>query len=137
MVGFAMFTFVLPKLTATFKEFNAELPMTTKLVINATDFFSKYGLFAFIGMIVMVIAFNRWRKTEAGRQIVHKIINRIFRLLLFGFRGQGGFLLFWRIELEFWLLFRRWLFRLFRLLWFWCRFFGSRLRAGYNWVNRK
>jgi type IV pilus assembly protein PilC len=73
LVAFAMFTFVLPKLTDTFKEFNAELPATTKLVMAAVDFFSKYGLYAFIFFILMAIAFNFWRKTAAGHIVVHKV----------------------------------------------------------------
>ena len=74
LVGFAMFTFVLPKLTATFKEFNAELPVMTKIVISGVDIFSKYGIFVFIGLAAAGIGFNIWRKTPGGKAVVHKII---------------------------------------------------------------
>lgn len=73
LVGFAMFTFVLPKLTDTFKEFNAELPVMTKMVISAVDIFSKFGIFLFIGLILLGIGFNYWRKTHGGRLVVQKI----------------------------------------------------------------
>lgn len=77
LVAFAMFTFVLPKLTETFKEFNAELPFITQLVIKAVDIFASYGLLVFIGMIAAALGFNYWRKTDGGKQVVHKVALRV------------------------------------------------------------
>ena len=77
LVGFAMFTFVLPKLTATFKEFNTELPAITQVVITGVDFFSKFGIFVFIGLILAGIGFNYWRKTVPGKAIFHNVVLHI------------------------------------------------------------
>ncbi len=74
LVGFAMFTFVLPKLTATFEEFDAELPMTTQLVMTGVDIFSKYGIFIFLAFILGGFGFMYWRKTPGGQVIVHKVV---------------------------------------------------------------
>jgi type IV pilus assembly protein PilC len=74
LVGFAMFTFVLPKLTATFEEFGTELPAITKLVITGVNFFSSYGIFAFVGFILFIVGFMYWKKTEPGKIIVHKVV---------------------------------------------------------------
>lgn len=74
LVGFAMFTFVLPKLTETFAEFGASLPATTKLVIAAVNIFSKYGIFIFIGLIGAAFGFLSWRRTEGGKRVLHKVV---------------------------------------------------------------
>jgi type IV pilus assembly protein PilC len=74
LVGFAMFTFVLPKLTATFKEFNADLPAMTKLVIAMVDVFSHYGIFLLIGFVAFLAGFMYWRKTEPGKAVIHQVV---------------------------------------------------------------
>ena len=40
IIGFLMAVFVLPKLTATFKEFGGKLPLMTRIVVALTDFIS-------------------------------------------------------------------------------------------------
>lgn len=74
IVGFLMFTFVLPKLTATFKDFNVQLPLMTRIVMAIVDVFAKYGIFILLLIILMFIGFIYWRKTEAGKKIVHKLV---------------------------------------------------------------
>jgi type IV pilus assembly protein PilC len=74
IVGFLMFTFVLPKLTATFKEFNAQLPVMTKIVIGIVDVFAQYGLYLLLGLVFLAVAFVYWRKTENGRNVLHKVV---------------------------------------------------------------
>ena len=74
LVGFAMFTFVLPKLTATFKEFAVKLPITTRVVIAIVDVFAKYGIFLMIGFIGLGIAFFYWRKSQSGKIVIHRAV---------------------------------------------------------------
>ena len=74
IVGFLMFTFVLPKLTATFAESNVALPLMTRIVIDLVEVFSKYGIFILIAVIGLAVGFMYWRKTDAGKRIVHKAI---------------------------------------------------------------
>jgi type IV pilus assembly protein PilC len=74
LVGFTMFTFVLPKLTSTFKDFDVELPIMTKIVIALVDIFAAYGLIIFPFIVAAVIGFMYWRKTGPGKVVVHKVI---------------------------------------------------------------
>src|SRR3989338_180278 len=74
IVGFLMFTFVLPKLTATFKDLNAELPLMTRVVIRVVDVFANYGVIVLFVLVFLVFGFLYWRKTESGRKVVHKVI---------------------------------------------------------------
>lgn len=74
IVGFLMFTFVLPKLTSTFTDLNVELPFMTRVVIFIVDIFSKFGLFILLGVILLGVGFMYWRKTMQGKIILHKIV---------------------------------------------------------------
>lgn len=73
MVGFLMFTFVLPKLTATFVDLNVELPLMTKIVIAVVDIFARFGIFVIIGFFALIFGFSFWRKTPNGQAIMHRI----------------------------------------------------------------
>ena len=74
LVTFAMFTFVLPKMTATFKEFDVELPIMTKIVIGLVDIFAAYGLLMFPAFIGLIVGFFYWKKTANGKAIVHRVV---------------------------------------------------------------
>lgn len=74
IVGFLMFTFVLPKLTSTFKDFNAELPFMTKVVIGLVDVFANFGILILAIAIAAVVAFIFWRKTTSGKKVIHKVV---------------------------------------------------------------
>ncbi|MDQ5962597.1 MAG: type pilus assembly protein PilC [Patescibacteria group bacterium] len=67
-----MFIFVIPKMTALFLENGAELPMVTKIVIGISDFFVGYAGIIFPAIIIGLIAFNRYSKTEEGSYNVDK-----------------------------------------------------------------
>lgn len=74
IVGFLMFTFVLPKLTATFNDLNVQLPLMTRVVMATVDIFARYGILIFVLFLLMIIGFFYWRKTESGKKIVHKLV---------------------------------------------------------------
>jgi len=74
IVGFLMFTFVLPKLTATFTEMKVELPILTRIVIAVVDVFAKYGLFIMLFLILAAVGFFYWRKTSSGKNVIHKAV---------------------------------------------------------------
>ncbi len=74
LVGFLMFTFVLPKLTETFKDFNTQLPIMTRVVMGLVDVFARFGILIFFGALSLVGAFLYWRRTEGGKKILHKVV---------------------------------------------------------------
>ncbi len=74
VVGFLMFTFVLPKLTSTFKDLNVQLPLMTRVVIFLVDIFAKYGVLILLGAIVAAVGFAYWRTTAGGKKILHKAV---------------------------------------------------------------
>ncbi len=74
LVAFTMFTFVLPKLTATFKDFDVQLPLITRVVIGLVDIFAAYGLLLMPAFILLIIGFLYWKNTEPGKVVVHKVV---------------------------------------------------------------
>jgi len=73
IIGYIMFAFVLPKLTATFKEFDTDLPLLTTTIIKVVDIFSHYSILILAMIVGVIFAFLYWRKTPSGRVILHRI----------------------------------------------------------------
>jgi len=79
MVGIAilMLIYVVPTLSATFKELGADLPPTTQFVIGASAFFVAYPLLVLGGMALFVVLFIWASKTPPGRRALDWLFLRI------------------------------------------------------------
>ena len=77
VIGFLMMTFVIPKITVIFKEFDAELPLLTKIVINVSDFMAAHSVLTIASAVVSVTAIRMFYKTPAGQKFFHKIFLKI------------------------------------------------------------
>ncbi|OGE75954.1 MAG: hypothetical protein A3K06_01085 [Candidatus Doudnabacteria bacterium RIFCSPHIGHO2_01_52_17] len=73
IIGYLMFTYVLPKLTETFKEFDTELPALTKIIIATVDIFSQYSIFVVFVLIALLVGFIYWKRTSSGRLVLHRV----------------------------------------------------------------
>ena len=76
VIGIVMLTFVVPKLTATFKELNAELPSTTKFVIFISDLFKNHYLIVFPAVILIFAGIYYASKTSKGKRFFDFIFLR-------------------------------------------------------------
>ena len=80
-VGFIMMIFVVPKLMSMYKDFGADLPLPTKILIGTSDFFVKFWwLFIILG-IGGGAAFAQWYKTPVGQKTIDAFL---FRIPIFG-----------------------------------------------------
>jgi len=68
VISFIVFTTVLPKLTAVFKDMNVEVPWYTKIMMSIGDFMSVYWWFVGIVIIFIVVGTIYYVKTEDGRR---------------------------------------------------------------------
>ena len=66
-IGIFMMIFVVPKITAMLKEFNAELPLPTKILISISDFLAAHGLLAAGAAIVAVLLIRQILRTPQGK----------------------------------------------------------------------
>lgn len=74
IVGFLMFTLVLPKLTSTFVDLNVQLPFMTRVVVGLVDVFAHYGIFIVIAFVGAIAGLLYWRKTPSGKTVIHKMV---------------------------------------------------------------
>ncbi len=72
-----MFVFVIPQITAIFKEVDAELPLATKILITVSDFILNNGLLVGLAFIILIFSFIKFVRSQKGRIVWHKFILKI------------------------------------------------------------
>lgn len=68
VIGIALAIFVLPSLTATFKDFDTELPILTRIVIAISDFMAGNAVLVIGGMIGFVVAAIAVFRSKPGKR---------------------------------------------------------------------
>jgi type IV pilus assembly protein PilC len=76
-VVFVMMTVVVPKLTDLYKDFNIELPLSTRLLMSMSSFFVHYWWLMILGIIGLVAAYIQWKKTPEGELIIDTVMLKI------------------------------------------------------------
>lgn len=73
MIGISIevVVFVLPKLMVMFKEFDAKLPLATRVLIWVTDFVHNYGILLALSIIALVIILIQIYKNRQVKRAVH------------------------------------------------------------------
>ncbi|TSC87421.1 MAG: Uncharacterized protein G01um10147_598 [Microgenomates group bacterium Gr01-1014_7] len=72
-----MMVFVIPKLITLYQQSTIELPLPTKILIATSNLFVQFWWLGLTLLIVIIIAFNRWNKTEEGRFFIGKMLLRM------------------------------------------------------------
>jgi len=72
-----MMVLVVPKLTAMYKDFGAELPGPTKILISTSGFFVRFWYLMVFLAVGGSILFRNWVKTEVGGLIFEQILFKI------------------------------------------------------------
>lgn len=68
LIGILMLVFVVPSLTATFKELNTELPLSTKFIIFVSDFLKNHYIISFGLIIGFITGLYSLGKTSKGKR---------------------------------------------------------------------
>ncbi|OGM18466.1 hypothetical protein A2686_02570 [Candidatus Woesebacteria bacterium RIFCSPHIGHO2_01_FULL_38_10] len=79
MVGVViiMFIFVVPRLTTLYSQFEAELPLSTKIVIGISEFLVNFWPIVIIGFTILVWGFNVYRSNLSGRKKIDSLVFQI------------------------------------------------------------
>ncbi len=67
-VGIVLMVYVIPNLTAILTETGAALPLSTRLVIGASDFLRNYSLLLIIALVAVIVLARLYLKTYTGRR---------------------------------------------------------------------
>ncbi len=81
IIGIIMMIFVVPKLTATFKDVGAELPASTKFIIFLSDFLKNHYMIIPLLLLSVMIIIYKILHTKSGKDLFDKII---IKLPIFG-----------------------------------------------------
>lgn len=81
IVSLIMMIFVIPRLTSLYTEFNATLPLPTRILIGLSDFLIKFWFLVLILVGGGLYAFNIYRNTKEGRRKVDELM---FKIPIFG-----------------------------------------------------
>lgn len=76
-VGAIMILFVIPRLAQIYEEFQAELPLTTTLLISFSSFASRFWWVFLAWAFVLVWAFSLFRRTPLGKRKIGEFVLRI------------------------------------------------------------
>ncbi|MFZ5497256.1 MAG: type II secretion system F family protein [Verrucomicrobiota bacterium] len=70
--------FLLPRLQGLLASLGGKLPLTTQLVVGGAQFMVRYGVLVVPLIAFALIAFWRWRTTEAGRRVTDAWLVKAF-----------------------------------------------------------
>ena len=80
-VTFIMMIFVVPKLTSLYTEFNATLPLATRILITTSNIFVNLWPLVLTAAFLGFWGFSAYRKTATGRR---KVDGLIFKIPIYG-----------------------------------------------------
>jgi type IV pilus assembly protein PilC len=75
-IGIFMMTYVVPKVLDVFKDYQAELPLPTKMLIAISNAMTEHGVIVFIVSVVAILAFVRAMRTRQGKYAFQAVILR-------------------------------------------------------------
>jgi type IV pilus assembly protein PilC len=73
-IGIFMMIVVVPKITDMFKEFEAELPLPTKILINISNALAQNGILSAVIFIIIILIFAQILRTYKGKYYFQAII---------------------------------------------------------------
>lgn len=73
VVGVVMMIFVIPRLTAIILESGVELPLSTKILIFVSSFFSTKWWILLILLVALIVGYRMYWRTESGRMRIDQV----------------------------------------------------------------
>lgn len=70
LIGVLMMIYVVPTLTAVFKDLNVELPASTQFVIGVSDALLNHGLWIALGMAALISGLVYFKRTAMGKNLL-------------------------------------------------------------------
>jgi type IV pilus assembly protein PilC len=77
IVMFIMVTFVIPRMLNLYKDFNIELPTSTKIMLGISNFSTAYWPFIMIVTALIIFSLRTYFKSKKGKKIFDKAVLKI------------------------------------------------------------
>ncbi len=77
VIAILMMVYVVPSLTATFKDLGGDLPTSTRFIIAVSDFISGHFIATIFILIALVVSFIYFKKTKIGKRSFDWLFVRI------------------------------------------------------------
>jgi type IV pilus assembly protein PilC len=68
---------VIPVFSQLFAGLGAEMPFLTRMVVAASNFVGRYGLFLIFGLVGIYFLIRRYHKTQSGRRVVDGFLLKV------------------------------------------------------------
>lgn len=68
-VAVFLLTVVIPQIQELFAQFDAELPLITRLIIGLSNLITNYWLYLILFFVGVFLLFSKWKSTEKGKKI--------------------------------------------------------------------
>lgn len=76
-IGIGMIVFIIPKITNIFEEFNATLPLPTRMLIAVSNAVTNNGLIILIVVVALIWLLVKLIHTKAGRNLWHRLLLKL------------------------------------------------------------
>lgn len=70
IIGILMLIYVVPGLTKTFKEVKVQLPLSTRIIVFASDLVKNNAVYVFIGIVLFAGISYAWSRTKRGQKFL-------------------------------------------------------------------
>jgi type IV pilus assembly protein PilC len=77
LIGVLMLIYVVPTLTAVFRELKVELPVTTQFIISFSELFLNYGLYMLVAFVILLAGAVALFRTKAGKYATDTAVLRL------------------------------------------------------------
>ena len=77
IVAFIMMTFVVPKLLELYKEFDIELPFSTRMLLLVSTFFNKFWPILLVGITFLLAFLYKYFKTKTGKLFIDSLLLKL------------------------------------------------------------
>ena len=77
VIAILLLIFMVPTLTATFEGLGVELPLSTRILINSSNFLVEHTLAVLVAVMLLVFSIVLFLRTKMGRHLVDNISVRI------------------------------------------------------------
>ena len=77
VVSIIMVVFIMPRLTELYSQFDAELPLTTKILTGVSDFIINFWYLVILMLGAAFFGFKTYLKTKAGKRKIAQILFKI------------------------------------------------------------